>query len=147
MGIGRRVRRQSLVHRTPHDRGDQLGKAGAGDHVTIWTDQSPPVPTIEPISFFPAPDYAFSPSTPLLTGRVVDGAGDPVDRVRVRVIETFGATLVIEEARTTPDGWFRLPLRWSSGATQVDADKGVLTDSIAIVVPDDLRSLPTLTLT
>jgi len=115
--------------------------------VAVWTDQSPPVPTIEPISFFPAPDYAFSPATPLLTGRVIDGAGDPVDRARVRVIETFGATLVIEEVRTTPEGWFRLPLRWSSGATQVEADKGVLTDSIAIVVPDDLRSLPTLTLT
>ena len=70
-----------------------------------------------------------------------------MDRARVRVIETFGATLVIEEVRTTPEGWFRLPLRWSSGATQVEADKGVLTDSIAIVVPDDLRSLPTLTLT
>jgi hypothetical protein len=115
--------------------------------ITIWTDQSPPVPTVDTISFFPAPDYAFSPATPLLTGRVVASSGDPVNRARVRVIETFGATLVIEEARTTADGWFRLPVRWSSGATQVDADKGVLTDSIAIVVPDDLRSLPTLTLT
>ena len=115
--------------------------------VTIWTDQSPPAPTVEPISFFPAPDYTFSPSTPLLTGRVIDAAGDPIDRARVRAIESFGATLVIEEARTMPDGWFRLPLRWSSGTTQVDADKGVLTGSIAIVVPDDLRSLPTLTLT
>lgn len=123
------------------------GKPALETTITIWTDQSPPVPTIEPISFFPAPDYAFSPSTPLVTGRVVDAAGDPVDRARVRVIETFGARLVIEEARTTPDGWFRLPLRWSTGTTQLDADKGVLTDSIAIVVPDDLRSLPTLTLT
>ena len=67
--------------------------------VAIWTDQSPPVPTLEPISFFPAPDYPFSPATPLLAGRVVDAAGDPVDRVRVQVVETFGATLVIEEAR------------------------------------------------
>jgi hypothetical protein len=83
----------------------------------------------------------------VLTGRVVDGAGDPVDRARVRALETFGPTLVIEEVRTTPEGWFRLPLRWSVGATQVDADKGLLTDSISIVVPDDLRSLPTLTLT
>ncbi len=123
------------------------GKPALETTVPIWTDQSPPAPTIEPISFFPAPDYAFSPSTPLLTGRVVDGGGDPVDRARVRVIETFGARLVIEEARTTPDGWFRLPLRWSSGTTQVDAVKGVLTGSITIVVPDDLRSLPTLTLT
>jgi len=115
--------------------------------VAIWTDQSPPLPTIEPISFFPAPDYAFSPATPLLTGRVVDAAGDPVDRARVRVVETFGATLAIEEVRTTPEGWFRLPLRYSKGPTQVDADKGVLTDSMTLVVPDDLRSLPTLTLT
>jgi 5-hydroxyisourate hydrolase-like protein (transthyretin family) len=115
--------------------------------VTIWTDQSPPVPTLEPVSFFPAPDYTFSPSTPLLTGRVVDGAGDPVDRARVQVTETVGAATVIEEVRTTSDGWFRLPLRWSTGITQVDADKSGLTDSVSIVVPDDLRSLPTLTLT
>jgi hypothetical protein len=115
--------------------------------VAVWSDQAPPVPTVEPVSFFPAPDYPFSPATPLLTGRVVDGAGDPVSRARVSVAETVGTATVIEEVRTSADGWFRLPVRWSSGTTQVDADKGALTDSATLVVPSGLRSSLTLTLT
>ena len=47
----------------------------------------------------------------------------------------------------TADGWFRLPLRWSSGATQVTATHGALSGGATITVPDDLATTLTLTLT
>jgi hypothetical protein len=114
--------------------------------VNIWTDQAPPTPTPQTVRFFPAPDYGFGAGTPLLAGRVVDTTGAPVDRAEVRAVETVGTTTLVEEVRTRPDGWFRLPLRWSAGSTQVDAALGGLSGSTTIVVPDDLRSQPTITL-
>jgi hypothetical protein len=115
--------------------------------VDIWTDQAPPTPTAQTVRFFPAPDYGFGPGTPLLAGRVVDATGAPVDRAEVRAIETAGATTLVEEVRTRPDGWFRLPLRWSAGSTEVVGTLGGLSGSTTIVIPDDLASQPTITLT
>jgi Carboxypeptidase regulatory-like domain len=115
--------------------------------VDTWTDQAPPTPTAQTVRFFPAPDYGFGAGTPLLAGRVVDATGAPVDRAEVRAVETVGATTLVEEVRTRPDGWFRLPLRWSAGSTQVVAALGGLSGSTTIVVPDGLASQPTITLT
>jgi hypothetical protein len=115
--------------------------------IAVWTDQAPPAPTAQVVRFFPAPDYVFGPGIPLLAGRVVDAAGDPVDRAEVRASETVGTVTLVEEVRTRPDGWFRLPLRWSAGSTQVDAALGGLSGSTTIVLPGDLTTQPTITLT
>jgi hypothetical protein len=48
---------------------------------------------------------------------------------------------------TTVDGWFRLPLRWSSGPTQIDAVCGSLTGTKTITLPGDLSTTVTLTVT
>jgi hypothetical protein len=115
--------------------------------IDIWTDQAPPSPTAQTVRFFPAPDYGFGAGTPLLAGRVVDATGAPVDRAEVRAVETVGTTTLVEEVRTRPDGWFRLPLRWSTGSTNIVGALGALSGSTTIVVPDDLASQPTITLT
>lgn len=115
--------------------------------VAVWTDRTPPTPTAQVVQLFPAPDYAFGPGVPLLAGRVLDAGGDPVDRAEVRASETVGTATLVEEVRTRPNGWFRLPLRWSAGSTQVDAALGGLSGSTTIVVPDDLATQPTITLT
>lgn len=115
--------------------------------VAVWTDQAPPTPTAQTVRFLPAPDYDFAAGTPLLAGRVVDAAGKPVDRAEVRVVETVGTMTLVEEVRTRPDGWFRVPMRWSEGNTQVVAALGGLSGTTVIVVPDDLATQPTITLT
>lgn len=115
--------------------------------VTVWTDGSPPTPTALPVSFRPGPDYRFGPGVPLLSGRVVDQAGRPLDRTLVSVTETVRGAPVVEEVMTTADGWFRLPLRWSSGFTQIDAVCGPLSATTIVTVPDDLPVTLTLTLT
>jgi hypothetical protein len=115
--------------------------------IAVWSAQSPPTPVPVEVRFFPAPDYPFGPCTPLLSGRAVDAAGEPVDRSWVSATETVRGSPVVERTLTGADGWFRLPLRWSSGATQVDAVKGPLSDSATLTVPDDLGDVVTLTLT
>lgn len=115
--------------------------------VTVWTDESPPAPAVQRMSFRPGPDYRFGPGVPLLSGRVVDPAGGPADRALVSVTEIVRGAPVVEEVMTSADGWFRLPLRWSSGSTQVDAARGSLSAGTGITVPDDLPVTVTLTLT
>ncbi len=115
--------------------------------VTTWPPDRPPSPpSMREIRCYPAPDYPFGPGVPLLAGTVVEG-GRPAARVRVRATETIGAVVRVEEVRTDDRGRFRLPLRWSSGATQIDADRSGASDSITVNVPDDLGSVVQLTLT
>jgi hypothetical protein len=115
--------------------------------VTVWTADNPPSPTAQAVRFVPGPDYRFGPGVPLLSGRVVDQAGVPIDRAHVSATETVRGSPVVEEVMTTPDGWFRLPLRWSSGSTQIDAVRGPLSGGTTITVPDDLPVAVTLTVT
>jgi hypothetical protein len=115
--------------------------------VPIWSEAAPPAPTAQVVSFVPGQDYRFGPGVPLLAGRVVDAAGAPLDRAAISVTETVRGSPVVEQAMTNADGWFRLPLRWSSGATQVSATRGALSGSATITVPDDLDTILTLTLT
>jgi hypothetical protein len=115
--------------------------------ISVWSADSPPTPTPQSVTFLPGPDYNFGPGVPLLSGRVVDSAGDPVERARVSATETVHGSPVVEEAMTTGGGWFRLPLRWSSGSTQIDAVRGSLTGTTIITVPGDLPTTVTLTVT
>jgi hypothetical protein len=115
--------------------------------VTTWSADAPPAtPPPQEIRCYPAPDYPFSPGIPLVNGTVQDANGDAVGRARVRVTETILGKTLIEEVRTNDSGWFRLPLRWSSGATQIDADRAGATGSQTINVPADLGSVVSITI-
>lgn len=124
-----------------------LGSPTVTRTIARWSVQAPPAPTPIEVRFFPTPSYAFGPGTPLLSGNARDAAGDPVPRAMVSVTETINGTPVVERTLTDESGWFRLPLRWSSGATSVQAAKGALGGSATITVPDDLADVLTLTLT
>ena len=108
--------------------------------VTPWTDDAPPLPNPDTVSFYPAPDYPYGAGTPLLSGSVVDGTGAPVARAAVRCVETLNGTVRTEEVRTASNGTFRLPLRWSEGSTQVTATGSGGTATVTIDVPADLTS-------
>lgn len=115
--------------------------------ITAWPPDAPNVPAgPTPCRLFPGPAYAFPPRTPVLSGTVVDAGGTGVKRAAVRVDETIGGTTVTEEVRTDATGAFRLPVRWSAGATTVAARKArppqpPLTGSITVNVPADLSSI------
>jgi hypothetical protein len=109
--------------------------------VTTWSADAPPVlPAVQEVRCYPAPNYPFGPGVPLLSG-VVERAGNPVGRARVKSSGTGPGNTPTEEVRTADDGWFRLPLRWSSGATKIDADRSGQTGSKSINVPADLGSV------
>lgn len=108
--------------------------------ITPWTDETPPLPNAEVISFYPGPDYPYGADVPLLSGAVSDAAGDPVPRAAVKATETVHASVRTEEVRTTVDGTFRLPLRWSAGSTQITASDNGRIESLSIDVPADLGS-------
>jgi hypothetical protein len=55
--------------------------------------------------------------------------------------------LLTEEVRSDGDGRFRLPLRWSAGATDIKATHGAQAGSITVSVPADLASTHQITLT
>jgi hypothetical protein len=115
--------------------------------VTTWSADAPPAtPRPQEIRCYPAPDYQFSPGIPLINGTVQRANGQAVGRARVRVTETILGTIRVEEVRTNDSGWFRLPLRWSSGATQVVADRAAATGSRTINVPADLGSVVSITI-
>jgi hypothetical protein len=116
--------------------------------ITTWSpDAPPPTPQIREIHCYPAPDYPFGPSVPVVSGTVVDqGTGDPVGRARVRVTETVLGNPLVEEVRTNDAGWFRVPLRWSSGATDIDAERSGANGSASINVPADLGSVVSITI-
>jgi hypothetical protein len=116
--------------------------------VTAWPPEAPNVPnTPTECRLYPGPAYSFPPGTPVLAGSVVDGnSGAPVGRAAVTADETVNNAVVTEDVRTDDAGWFRLPLRWSSGATTVNAQKSrppqaPLTGSITVNVPADLSAI------
>jgi hypothetical protein len=116
--------------------------------LTAWTPDAPVVPAQPDIlRLFPGRGYSYPAGIPLLAGRVVDIAGDPVARVRVSSTTTVKGTSLTEEARTDADGSFRLPLRWSTGATVVNAALGGRTAAITVLVPADLSTTQQITLT
>ena len=127
--------------------------SGTGDPfvtvtVSIWSTDNPPTPTPQWVKFLPAPDYTFGPAVPLLSGRALTRQAIPsAASTRVSATEIVHGSPVVEEAMTTDDGWFRLPLRWSSGSTQIEAVYGALTGSTTITVPDGLPTTVTLTVT
>lgn len=123
------------------------GEAFVESTVPIWLPDAPPKPFAQLVSFVPGPDYGFGHGIPLLSGRVVTSNGDPVDRARVSATEIVRGSAVVEEVMTAPNGWFRLPLRWSAGATQIDAVSGALSGGKPITVPDDLPVIVTITIT
>jgi hypothetical protein len=150
LGKGRPGQTGTFDVRVTVDHPDTVTDTVTGDPfvvstVTVWTPGSPPSPTAQTVRFFPGPGYRFGPGIPLLTGRVLDQAGDPVDRAHVSATETLRGSPVIEEVMTTAGGWFRLPLRWSAGTTQIDVVRGPLTGGTTITVPDDLPVTVTLT--
>src|SRR6266849_2988964 len=124
------------------------GDAFVTTTVAAWAPEAPPRPT-EPqlLRFFPGPAYAYPAGLPLLAGRVVDPAGAPVARVRVSASTTVLGTARGEEARTDPAGFFRLPLRWFAGATDVTAALGGLSAVITVSVPAELSITQQITLT
>jgi hypothetical protein len=110
--------------------------------ITTWNDDSPPAPAVRGlVRCFPGPEYPFRPGVPVHAGRIVDAAGEPAAGARVRVTETVLANTVVEEVRTGAGGWFRLPLRWSSGSTTLDADRAGQSGSTTITLPADLGSV------
>jgi hypothetical protein len=116
--------------------------------VDAWAPDAPPVAIPIEWPLFPGPAYAFPPGTPILAGQVVENAsGAPVARAEVTVDETIRNTTITEEVRCDQSGRFRLPVRWSSGATTVNARKDrpapqtPLTGSIVVNVPDDLSAI------
>jgi hypothetical protein len=116
--------------------------------VNAWPPEAPTTPAHpDVLRFFPGPGYRFPAGTPLLAGRVVDAHAEPVARVRVFSITTVQAVQVTEEVRTDDDGYFRLPLRWSTGATDVKAALGGRTAAITVSVPADLSTTQQMTLT
>lgn len=116
--------------------------------VTAWASDAPAVPPRpDELRLFPGPGYRFPAGTPLFAGVAVDASGDPVARARVWTTETVQSTLLREEVRSDGEGRFRLPLRWSAGATGVNASLGTLAGSIAVLVPAALSSTHQITLT
>ena len=124
------------------------GDAAITTTVVSWAPETPVTP-VQPdvLRFFPAPGYRFPAGTPVLVGRVVDTSGDPVARVRVFSTVTVQGTQVTEDVRTDAGGYFRLPLRWSTGATDVKAALGGRNAAITISVPADLSTTQQMTLT
>jgi hypothetical protein len=115
--------------------------------VTTWTPAAPPpAPAVQEIRCYPGPDYRFGPGVPLLSGRVLDGTGDAVARAAVTVSETVLGVAVVEEVRSDDDGWFRLPLRWSAGATQIVARRLTASGTATVDVPADLGSVLLITI-
>ena len=109
--------------------------------VTTWDAEHPPaLPIRDVVRCYPAPDYRYRPGLPLHPGQVVDAAGDPVAGARVVVTETVLGNPVVEEARTDAGGRFRIPLRWSSGSTTLNADRAGATGSTTITLPAGLGS-------
>jgi hypothetical protein len=126
---------------------DANGRPSVTTTITAWPPDSPVVQTQpEVVRFFPGPAYPYPPGAPVLAGRVVDTSGDPVGRVRVFSITTIQGVPHVEEARTHSDGRFRLPLRWSAGATDVNAALGGRSAAITVSVPADLSTTHQLTL-
>jgi hypothetical protein len=117
-------------------------------NVVAWAPDAPVTPLMpDNLRLFPGPGYAFPPGTPVLAGQVIDAAGDPVPRARVRATETVQNAQLVEEVRTGGDGRFRLPLRWSAGATDVHASHGLSSGVITVTLPADLSSTQQITLT
>ena len=130
-----------------------IAEAANGDDaitttVITWAPDAPATPAQpDVLRFFPGPAYGYPAGVPLLAGRVVDSAGLPVGRVRVFSTTTVQGTQLTEETRTDADGYFRLPLRWSTGATDVKAALGGRNAAITISVPADLSTTQQMTLT
>jgi hypothetical protein len=124
------------------------GDAALTTKVTAWAPGAPIVPLLpDNLRLFPGPSYAFPTRTPLLSGQVLDSHGDPAPRARVWATATVQNRLLTEEVRSGGDGRFRLPLRWSAGATDIHATHGAQAGSITVVVPADLSSTHHITLT
>ncbi|MEA2371756.1 MAG: hypothetical protein QOH12_2150 [Solirubrobacteraceae bacterium] len=124
------------------------GSAAITATVTAWAPGAPavaPLPT--ELRLFPSPSYAFPAGTPLLAGRVVDVHGNAIPRARIWAAVTVQNRLLTEEVRSDGDGRFRLPLRWSVGATDIKATLGAQAGSITVSVPGDLSSTHQITLT
>lgn len=116
--------------------------------VAAWAPDAPAVPSQpDELRLFPGPAYRFPAGTPLLAGVVVDSNGDPVPRARVWATETVQSTPLTEEVRSDGEGRFRLPLRWSAGATTVNGGLGSLAGSIVVSLPAALSSTHQITLT
>ena len=116
--------------------------------VHAWAPDAPVAPA-QPnvLRFFPGPVYRFPAGTPLLAGRVVDANGDPVARAHVFSTATVQGAPLTEEVRTDVGGYFRLPLRWSTGATDINAALGGRNAAITVSVPADLSTTQRITLT
>jgi hypothetical protein len=123
------------------------GGAAVTQTITAWAPDAPTVPPLpDNLRLFPGPSYAFPSGTQLLAGRVIDTHGNPTPRARVWATATVQNTPLTEEVRSDSDGRFRLPLRWSAGATDIHATHGAQAGSITVVVPADLSSTHQITL-
>jgi hypothetical protein len=124
------------------------GGAAVVKTITAWAPDALDTPFLpDDLRLFPGPSYGFPAGAPLLAGRVIDAHGDPAGRARVWATATVQNTLLTEEVRSDGEGRFRLPLRWSAGATDVRASHGAQAGSITVSVPADLSSTHQITLT
>jgi hypothetical protein len=127
---------------------DAAGAPAITTTVTAWAPDAPSPPAHpDVLTFFPGPAYAYPAGLPLLAGRVVDPAGVPAARARVAATVVTPQGPRTEEARTGPDGFFRLPLRWATGAIDVTAALDGRTGAVTVTVPADLSTSQLITLT
>jgi hypothetical protein len=123
------------------------GEAALVITVPAWAPDAPVTPLApDTLRLFPGPAYPFPPGTPVLAGRVVDAAGDPLAGARVWASETVQNAPRLEEVRSDAGGRFRLPLRWSAGATDIHASHGLLSGAISVTLPAGLSSTQPITL-
>jgi len=123
------------------------GDAAITAPVSGWWASAPAPAAPTELVLYPGPAYAFPSRTPLVAGRVLDAHGAPVPRARVWSTAKVQNALLTEEVRSDDDGRFRLPVRWSVGATDVQSTRGGQAGFTTVDVPADLSFTHQITLT
>ncbi len=120
---------------------DVGGESAIELDLVTWNADEPPAAVIErDLEFHPGPDYRFGAGVPLVSGVVVDPAGTPAALASVSNRTVVRGVPRIEAVRTDRDGRFRLPLRWSTGATTIRSAHPSGAGAVVIDVPADLAS-------
>jgi hypothetical protein len=110
-----------------------------------YSDVEPPVPLTAGAAeavLLPAAHYPYPSHVPVLRGRVVDPAGEPV-------ADALVPEGLRERVLTDERGAFSLPLRWVAGgvATPIQADdqRNARNGAILVTLPADLQQSQTIT--
>jgi len=115
-----------------------------------WNDTNPPrrIPRLPAnVRLAPSPGYPFPTFVPVLRGRVVDVAGDPVADAEVRFLRVLQ---VLARVLSDDRGEFALPLQLAAfGESLTIATVHNLTGQtgqINVILPDDLGKSQTITI-